>query len=541
MAMITNRAGSGWKAKWGGHLLIAGLPLLLVVAIRLPYFSVVALNEDEGLYAMVARAMQQGGVPYRDAWEHAAPGIFYLYWILFALFGSWNMVAVRVAALVAHWLTGLLVGHAVRSRHGALPGAVAASLTVVSLGGYLALDVVAALTETFLLPFLMAATWLMLKWGGGEKNQPILTGVLLAFAIWFKVHALLPGFLALVGAGVVRIRSDEKETTVLLEIGKTLLAALVTYFLLLLPLILAGGFANYWKMYIHYNFFYLSAGGYGGTFFEGLVNTAWQWGFPQYIVIAGCLAFFLGKTTVRRDADPAFAVLGLGLAAGLVAGILGGRLFGHYFMPAAALAGWIAGEGAARILSQWREQGIPWRSSTPVAGAVVLLAGLLTPILVFHAPAYSLRFGEERDPRFTHPYPTLTRNVNNLLEPGETVWVWGFAPEFYLYLERDTPTRFINCNYLVGLVPWVNVDPQIDTTPLIVPGSWQLLMQDLRERPPAVIIDAAEANFRFWGKYPMRGSPSLTRFVEQHYVKLGDLEGFTVYLHDDVSNRENVP
>ena len=140
------------------------LPFVLVLAFRLPYFGLTVLNSDEGLYAAVARVMQDGGLPYRDAWDHAAPGIFYVYRFLFGIFGPWSMGAVRLAALVMHFASGMIVGQAVRKKYGSLTGLVTSLLVIAAIGGYLPADSIAGLTETFLLPFFLTAVTLTLLW-----------------------------------------------------------------------------------------------------------------------------------------------------------------------------------------------------------------------------------------------------------------------------------------------------------------------------------------------------------------------------------------
>lgn len=185
-----------------------GFPVLVVFAIRLPYFGIDVLNSDEGLYACTARIMQEGGLPYRDAWDHAAPGIFALYYVLFKLFGAWAMGAVRLTALLAHAITSLLVGAEVRRRHGDLAGTGAAVLTATALGCYLATDAIAGITESFLAPFLVAAAWGILSWIRGGKGRPVVVGVFIALATLFKIHALLIAVLLLLSGVVARRREN---------------------------------------------------------------------------------------------------------------------------------------------------------------------------------------------------------------------------------------------------------------------------------------------------------------------------------------------
>ena len=61
---------------------------------------------DQGLYAYTAQRVNEGGVPYRAAWDQKPPGIFFVYALLERVWPYQSIVALAdliVAALVA-WL-----------------------------------------------------------------------------------------------------------------------------------------------------------------------------------------------------------------------------------------------------------------------------------------------------------------------------------------------------------------------------------------------------------------------------------------------------
>ncbi|MCC6552151.1 MAG: hypothetical protein IT372_03895 [Polyangiaceae bacterium] len=60
-------------------------------------------GRDQGIYAMVARILLDGGMPYRDAFDFKPPGIFVIFALARVLFGSaqWGIRVVEVAGLVA--------------------------------------------------------------------------------------------------------------------------------------------------------------------------------------------------------------------------------------------------------------------------------------------------------------------------------------------------------------------------------------------------------------------------------------------------------
>ncbi len=52
-------------------------------------------GRDQGIYAMVARVMVEGGMPYRDAWDFKPPGIFFFYALARLVFGA-SQTGIRV-------------------------------------------------------------------------------------------------------------------------------------------------------------------------------------------------------------------------------------------------------------------------------------------------------------------------------------------------------------------------------------------------------------------------------------------------------------
>ena len=60
-------------------------------------------GRDQGIYATVADTMLRGGMPYRDAWDFKPPGIYVVYAMTRAVFGSgqWGIRLVEIAGLAS--------------------------------------------------------------------------------------------------------------------------------------------------------------------------------------------------------------------------------------------------------------------------------------------------------------------------------------------------------------------------------------------------------------------------------------------------------
>ena len=82
-----------------------GSTVLLAFAVAAALFLVLQLADfgygrDQGIYATVARTLQTGGAPYRDAWDFKPPGIFFVYALAQRLFGM-DVSAIRYVEALA--------------------------------------------------------------------------------------------------------------------------------------------------------------------------------------------------------------------------------------------------------------------------------------------------------------------------------------------------------------------------------------------------------------------------------------------------------
>jgi hypothetical protein len=67
----------------------------LAIAFLLAQILMYGYGRDQGIYAMVGRAVAAGKMPYRDAWDFKPPGIFLIYALARGLFGS-AQVGIRI-------------------------------------------------------------------------------------------------------------------------------------------------------------------------------------------------------------------------------------------------------------------------------------------------------------------------------------------------------------------------------------------------------------------------------------------------------------
>ncbi|WP_437731685.1 glycosyltransferase family 39 protein [Sorangium sp. So ce1335] len=112
-------------ARAGAAIAIGAIAFLLLQILTYGH------GRDQGIYAMVARAVLEGGMPYRDAFDFKPPGIFLLYALARALFGpaQWGIRVLEVLGLAGMCLAmAPLAGRMFGERR---IGVVAAALAVL--------------------------------------------------------------------------------------------------------------------------------------------------------------------------------------------------------------------------------------------------------------------------------------------------------------------------------------------------------------------------------------------------------------------------
>ena len=94
------------RSAWPDNLTMAVIALSTVAYLAALPYPLGPL--DEGLYLFEAKRILHGDVFYRDIFDIATPGSYYLMALMFALFGT-TMTMARTAAALIHGLTAALV------------------------------------------------------------------------------------------------------------------------------------------------------------------------------------------------------------------------------------------------------------------------------------------------------------------------------------------------------------------------------------------------------------------------------------------------
>lgn len=380
---------------------------LILLAARLCHVHILWAEEDLPMAA--ARQMEFGKTLYRDVWFDKPPLVAaqYLAWGVRA---GWALrVAGALYALLACWLAYAFARDLWSRREGLWAAAL--------LGFFLVFDFPSAVMPlaadlTMLAPHL-AAVWLAYRgrafWSGVIAGIAFLIStkamfVVAACAVWCfpEIPLLAAGFLAANAVAVAWLAWS---------------GALVPYL------------DEVWR----WGFLYA-----GSTFLQhpvrdGIVRTADWLGFHSALVIAAVW---------NRDSQPwrwkmiAWAVISFAAA------IVGWRFFPRYFFQVLPVLVIAASRGVV-LMKRWR---------------ALALALLLIPLIRF-GPRYLLlardlvsgQTHEWKDVAMDEDSQRAARIVRQIARPGDTLFVWGFRPDLFIYTGLPAATRFIDCQPLTGV------------------------------------------------------------------------------------------
>jgi hypothetical protein len=381
---------------------------LILLAARLCHVDILWAEEDLPMAA--AKQVQFGKTLYRDVWFDKPPLLAWQY-LACGVSAGWLL---RLMGAVYALIACMLAYGLARDLWSQKEGFWAAGL----LGFFLIFDFPSAVIPlaadlTMLTPHL-AAIWLAFRgkafWSGVLAGVAFLINikalfVLAACAIWCfpAVAALAGGFLAATAVG----------------------AAFLAW---------GGALGPYLDQVWRWGFLYA-----GSTFLahpvrDGVVKTANWLGFHAALVLAAVW---------RRRLDRTVWKLAAWAALSLAAATLGWRFFPRYFfqvLPALVILG---SRGLVGMGPRCR---------------IAVLAALLIPLVRF-GPRYvllarDLATGQAHqwsDVAMDQDSQAAARIVRDIARPGETLYVWGFRPDLFVYTDLPAATRFLDSQALTGV------------------------------------------------------------------------------------------
>lgn len=470
---------------------------------------------DSSAYAYIAQVIRDGGLPYRDAWDHKPPLIYALDALSFTLFGEnrwalWGLerITVFVTALL---LYRLLRAMGLRTRLAGAGGI--GFVLLVCRTAWVGLNT----PEMVALPFQIITLGAGLRLLHDPRNRwALIAGLSAGVALLGKQTTFGAVLMFVPAVGIAQrgwLRQHARQVIVMAA------SSLIAPGIVAVYLGLRGGLPEAIQAVLIYNRYHV----------DGFDGRAWlrsTLDSKVVIEIYGPLAYFAFTGVLyRRSAGSGetFVLwLALTCAADFVVTNVSGRGYAHYFLtPLAAFVPLVL-VGLAWWLDQDWVRGFR-RATWAYLALVVIVPSILELVLALSVSEGKLWGAPRRS--------SVAAYVRDHTRPGDRVLNWGHANDVNFGSDRRSPSRYF---YSLPLV--------LDG--FATPRRVQAFLDELQANRPVLIVDASfyelslvppldPARLAAWvaeGGQP--NFPDLTRlyaFVAEHCAVETEFDKVTFY------------
>ncbi len=492
-----------------------GIAILLVLAaalIRLPAFKLSVINADESVFALAAREVVWGHLPYTTMFDIKPIGSTLIIAAFFKLLGI-GIVPLRLAGLVAVSITGIIIFHLGRLLSGSRLQGVCAAILYLSFST--TLDGNATMTEILLAPFSAASVLVLVRvlGAGGDRHHVgafALAGVLCGLAVLIKITPIVPlGLVAILVAAWMLFERRVAATaaiTSLVVFGACAAAPFVLAFAVYAAHGLGHvyyfdnlGFARYYVVRPH-----------PAIVIKSLLSVA----LALWPLVAGGVICLIDLLAARRRRAPPKPVLILGLvwlAGELVASSAGLRFYDHYFIPEIAPLALLAAAGLDVLIRRV----LPFDGRRQ--GMLLLATSLALSIALSSDDVAILR--DLGGPDQTQRIAAALRRLDQGHPPSLLVTT-DHEPLLYILTGASLPSRFGNPEHLFGEAPqtaMIRTDPVAEIRKIFA------------SHPRLVVVDEAiadESSPSAWNALQRNMTCCYRRVLEDHRERELDVYEF---------------
>jgi len=435
------------------------------------------IGRDSSLFLYVAQRIQEGGLPYRDVWDHKPPLIYYFGVIGLALgdHGITGVTVVEFATMVVAAVVGFWALYRTLGLLPALFGSIA-WITAVPLildGGNR--------PEEYAWPFQFSAIALFLweKRAGPSRWRWFAIGIAAGFAGLLK-PTIIGVWAAIYLAEAAHAWQLRSARTIVLPVMLGTLGGLAVVLPIGLYFAATGVIGDFVDQVIRFNVEYSSAtlSEHVLALLEGIGFTSFSGLFP--IAFAGWVAALvqLVRGTAPRHARPLllFGVFALPLDYALASGT--GRPYREYFLGCLPTLGILAAVAASAVRPALGRASARLRlpPRAVVIGTFVLVAALSGSAVPTLAE-FRRGFGPNDQERTR---PAATTYVIEHTASADRVLFWGGEGGLNFTTGRRAPTRYAY-QYALYMRNYQS------------PAKVDELLTALQRDPPALIVDASPA------------------------------------------------
>lgn len=499
---------------WSSPLLGALILLIFTLLVRAISFIPSMINPDESIFALAAREVVNGHLPYTTLFDNKPVGSTLILALAFKLLGQ-SIFTVRLVGTLCVWLSAVLINAlAQRGGLGRLQGLFAALFYIVfasTMGGF------ATLTEIILTPFTALAVLLLHAMLGatGLRHRLALisaAGLACGCAIAIKIVPVLPGLAVAALILLMLIRRRD------LTIPAALVLGIAFAFFSLVPMALAAAaylLAGELPTFLFSNF------GFAGAYADirpgftvsiqrlaTMADSLWPLLVLAQLAIGSLVASWR-RGERRQSLLPVATVWLLGEAAAASAA---GHFFPHYFLEAIPPLALLSAFGIGTIV-----RGIGAADSNRKAIALLCTIVVLIPLERTQIDAM----------RDLNAGPDVPRQIAAQIAKASkgripTLFVTNYQLEVLYSLTGSPlpPTRFIVAPHLFSRQSkMTNADPKVETARV------------LASRPQFIVMDESD-------KLPAWAQTQFHTVLATEYKQIYSAKGIHVYQSLDLERSQ---
>lgn len=490
--------------------LVAVLVLIGLIRMRL---LAMPFERDEGEYVYMGNLILHGGLPYRDAYNMKLPGIYGMYSLIIAVFGS-SPAGVHAGFMIVSLAAIVLMYTVFKRLFTPMIGLVAATVYgLLSVSSPL-LGAAAHATH-FVNLFAILGLLFYSRW---NDRRPWLhgafTGLMFGLAFLMKQHAVFlvvfGGLMVLVRMGTATPRSWKTMTATAMTYGA---AAAIPYGIVVLIMAAVGSLGKFWFWTVTYATNYASADTPWDVM-TALFGLSFGRMFSEYplvwlLALTGLAIVWVAKHDLRQK------LLVTGLAVFSVAAVLPGLNFReHYFvllLPAVGVQAAIALEFFTHL--------IPSARSHSVVRALPFVAvAAMGVFAVANGRAYYLDDPPDEVSRKMYagnPFVEareIGARIASDTTATDTVAILGSEPEILVYSGRRSATGYM---YVYPLV-----EPQSDNVRM----QHEMMAEIEAARPKYLVYCNLSTSWAATPESPTDILQWFNRYAPAHYDIVGMIE-----------------
>ncbi len=519
------------------------LIILCIAILRLPTIFCPFYNVDEGVSAVIGNTILDGGIVYRDAIDHRGPITYFIYALIFSLFGRNNMVAVHFSLILLILLISIILFLISSLAWNRRAGYFAALFFGIFSYAYSSKDMWAFHTEWCAVLFSTIGAYFFIRFIFKSKTYFLfLSGVFFGLSFFSKQTALLDYLITLLFCGIfVYFKRKSIDTLikplVLMTGGFFIITIIFVYYFYI-----NNALNDFWFYFWQYNTkYYLPAVPVLLRIklaFGYLLNAQSFLGRNYLLLVFFVCASFIAVRNflnnykrLNRELVISFYLICWAIFS-YIGAVFTGRNFGHYFimtLPSLCLLSGKTIEDINIFISSYAKSGDYKNKAEAFKKYIIkifLMIFLIVGILYSLRPVYWMRSfkklisdkNEERRFLLEKDLVMLTEYIIKNSSEHDKILIWGFYPQIYILAKRMPATRYTYSNFLTGMITRSNAQPFIDTPETIVPGTWKIFIDELGRNKPIYIVDTSVGNHYGYGIYPPDKFSDLNNFLKENYI-----------------------